>query len=154
MNTIIHDQSGKKKKGKIRWSWLFLGAVLALYLLVVLFSRQKLLDAVIIDFKIILQMVLPLFFAFLIMMIINLYVGPKKILKLMDKRIGIKGVLFSSLAGIISMGPIYAWYPMLKGLREKGVPIFYLCNFLGNRAIKPFLLPVMISFFGCLVFCR
>jgi uncharacterized membrane protein YraQ (UPF0718 family) len=82
------------------------------------------------------------------MLIINLYVGPKKIIALMGTRIGISGVFFSSLAGIISMGPIYAWYPMLKGLKEKGVPIFYLGNFLGNRAIKPFLLPVMISFFG------
>jgi uncharacterized membrane protein YraQ (UPF0718 family) len=148
MNLLTHNGSGEKQKGRVKGSWLFLAAVLALYLLVFLFSRQQALDAVAIDLRIVLQMVLPLFIAFTIMLIINLYVGPKKIIALMGTRIGISGVFFSSLAGIISMGPIYAWYPMLKGLKEKGVPIFYLGNFLGNRAIKPFLLPVMISFFG------
>ncbi|MBN1848902.1 MAG: hypothetical protein JW932_09990 [Deltaproteobacteria bacterium] len=149
MNIPMRDNgSGRKKPGRIKGSWLFLGIMLALYTIVFFFSRQKFLEAMSIDCKIILQMVIPLFIAFLIMLIINLYVGPKKIISLMGEKIGIRGVLLSSLAGIISMGPIYAWYPMLKGLREKGVHFFYLSNFLGNRAIKPFLLPVMISFFG------
>ncbi len=46
------------------------------------------------------------------------------------------------------MGPIYAWYPMLKTLREKGVDNSLIAVFLGNRAVKPFLLPIMISYFG------
>jgi uncharacterized membrane protein YraQ (UPF0718 family) len=148
MNTFTHNGSEEKKKGSIKGSWFFLAAVLVLYLLVFSFSSQQALNAVTIDLRIILQMALPLFIAFIIMVMINLYVGPEKILDLLGKRVGIRGLLFSSLAGIISMGPIYAWYPMLKGLREKGVPIFYLSNFLGNRAIKPFQLPLMISFFG------
>ena len=54
----------------------------------------------------------------------------------------------SALAGIISTGPIYVWYPMLKDLREKGAKHFLIAVFLVNRAVKPFLLPVIISFFG------
>jgi len=46
------------------------------------------------------------------------------------------------------MGPIYAWYPMLKVLREKGAKNSLIAIFLGNRAVKPFLLPMMISYFG------
>jgi len=46
------------------------------------------------------------------------------------------------------MGPIYAWYPMLKTLQEKGVDSSLIAVFLGNRAVKPFLLPIMISYFG------
>ena len=47
-------------------------------------------------------------------------------------------------AGIISTGPIYAWYPLLKDFKEKRaggsvIAILY------NRAVKPFLLLVMIS---------
>ena len=51
-------------------------------------------------------------------------------------------------SGIISMGPIYAWYPLLKELRGKGATNSLIAVFLGNRAVKPFLLPVMISYFG------
>jgi hypothetical protein len=46
------------------------------------------------------------------------------------------------------MGPIYAWYPLLKELREKGAANSLIAIFLGNRAVKPFLLPIMISYFG------
>ncbi|MBN2059236.1 MAG: hypothetical protein JW882_02360 [Deltaproteobacteria bacterium] len=148
MNERVKDRIAKKENRKLSLSWIFLGTVLGLYLIILPFSTQRIMNAIFIDFRTILQMILPLFIAFLIMFFINLYVGPKKIADFMGRRIGIRGVLFSSLAGIISMGPIYAWYPMLKGFREKGVPVFYLSNFLGNRAIKPFLLPMMILFFG------
>lgn len=46
------------------------------------------------------------------------------------------------------MGPIYAWYPLLKELREKGAGLFPIAVFLYCRAVKPFLLPIMISYFG------
>ena len=49
---------------------------------------------------------------------------------------------------VISMGPIYAWYPLLKELRGKGTKNSLVAVFLGNRAVKPFLLPIMISYFG------
>ncbi len=37
---------------------------------------------------------------------------------------------------------------MLKALREKGADSSFIAIFLGNRAVKPFLLPIMISYFG------
>jgi len=46
------------------------------------------------------------------------------------------------------MGPVYAWYPLLKELREKGAAHSLTAIFINSRAIKPFLLPVMISYFG------
>ena len=148
MNNRVNDKPANKERRKSRSSWLFLGIVLGLYLIILPFSTQRILNAIFIDFGTMLQMIFPLFIAFIIMVVINLYIGPKKITGFMSKRIGIEGVIFSSLAGIISMGPIYVWYPMLRGFREKGIPVFYLSNFLGNRAIKPFLLPMMILFFG------
>jgi len=56
--------------------------------------------------------------------------------------------LLSSAAGIISMGPVYAWYPFLSSLKEKGASDFNLANFLSNRAVKPALIPLMIAYFG------
>ena len=46
------------------------------------------------------------------------------------------------------MGPIYAWYPLLRELRKKGAKNSLIAIFLGNRAVKPLLLPVLISYFG------
>jgi uncharacterized membrane protein YraQ (UPF0718 family) len=46
------------------------------------------------------------------------------------------------------MGPIYAWYPLLKNLREEGAGTGPIAIFLYSRAVKPFLLPVMIAYFG------
>ena len=62
----------------------------------------------------------------------------------------IPGIILSASAGIISTGPIYAWYPLLKDLREKGAGESSIAIFLYNRAVKPFLLPVMVGYFGWL----
>jgi uncharacterized membrane protein YraQ (UPF0718 family) len=98
--------------------------------------------------NIMLNMLLPLGLVFILMLVLNLFLKPAQIVKFFGKEAGIKGVILSAAAGIISAGPIYAWYPLLKDLREKGAANSFLAIFLGNRAVKPFLLPIMISYFG------
>ena len=80
--------------------------------------------------------------------ILNIVIKPGHVGKLLGKEAGIKGAGLATAAGIISAGPIYAWYPILKDLREKGASNSSVAIFLGNRAVKPFLLPIMISYFG------
>ena len=46
------------------------------------------------------------------------------------------------------MGPVYAWYPLLKTMKEKGTVNFHLANFIGSRSIKPVLLPVLVGYLG------
>jgi len=46
------------------------------------------------------------------------------------------------------MGPIFAWYPLLKTLKEKGASDFHIANFLANRSVKPVLPPLMVANFG------
>jgi len=45
-------------------------------------------------------------------------------------------------------GNLRAWHPLLKSLREKGAGTGPIAIFLHSRAVKPFLLPVMIASFG------
>ena len=52
------------------------------------------------------------------------------------------------VAGILSTGPIYVWYPLLAEFKEKGVGYGYMATFLYNRAIKIPLLPVAVLYFG------
>ena len=98
--------------------------------------------------RVFLNILVPLCLVFILMLVLNLFLKPGHIVRFIGKEAGIKGILLSIIAGIISMGPIYAWYPLLKDLREKGAATSLIAIFLGNRAIKPFLLPLMISYFG------
>jgi uncharacterized membrane protein YraQ (UPF0718 family) len=98
--------------------------------------------------NILLTVALPLAFVFTVMLVLNLFVEPAQIVRFLGRGIGIKGMALSVSAGIISMGPIYAWYPLLKKLREEGAGTAPITIFLYNRAVKPFLLPVMIAYFG------
>jgi len=97
----------------------------------------------------ILYHVLPsLFLVFLLMIGLNLFLKPLHLANVMKKGATVRQTLLAALAGIASAGPIYAWYPMLKDLREKGANHSLIAVFLVNRAVKPFLLPVMVSVFG------
>jgi len=80
--------------------------------------------------------------------VFNRFLSPVLVTRFLGQSAGLRGVLFSSLAGILSMGPIYAWYPLFKNLKEKGASAFHVANFIGCRSIKPVLLPVMVAYFG------
>lgn len=63
-------------------------------------------------------------------------------------RRGVKGWLIALAVGLLSHGPMYAWYPMLPTLREKGLRDGYLTAFFYARAVKLPLLPLMVDYFG------
>jgi uncharacterized membrane protein YraQ (UPF0718 family) len=94
------------------------------------------------------QLALPLGLALLAMVVFNRFLSPSLVARFLGRSSGVKGIVFSSLAGILSMGPIYAWYPLFKNLRDKGASIFHVANFMGCRSIKPVLVPVMVASFG------
>ena len=98
--------------------------------------------------NIFLNMLIPLGLVFILMLLLNLFLKPAQIARFLGKGSGIKGVLLPAVAGIVSAGPIYVWYPLLKELRGKGAGNSPIVIFLYNRAVKPLLLPVMIAYFG------
>jgi uncharacterized membrane protein YraQ (UPF0718 family) len=76
--------------------------------------------------------------------------NPKTVSKYVGKRSGIKGWFLAISTGILSHGPIYVWYPLLKDLRDKGMRNGLIATFLYSRAIKIPLLPLMVYYFGLL----
>jgi len=58
------------------------------------------------------------------------------------------GWLTAIVTGILSTGPVYAWYAVLHDLREKGMRTSLISVVLYNRAIKLPLLPLLIHYFG------
>jgi len=135
-------------KKRIVRSFVFPASVLLIYGILYVMMPDRVLLAIRSSGKLFFIILMPLFLVFILMVILNLFLKPAHITQFLGKGTGIKGIILSATAGIISMGPIYAWYPMLKTLREKGVDSSLIAVFLGNRAVKPFLLPIMISYFG------
>ncbi len=50
----------------------------------------------------------------------SVWLKPQGIIKFLGKESGFKGLLFASVIGILLTGPLYAVFPLLKTLREKG----------------------------------
>ncbi|MCD4741430.1 MAG: hypothetical protein K8R67_02955 [Desulfobacteraceae bacterium] len=128
--------------------WLFPLGVIILYGLGLMFAPENTHKALSISGSIFKKLALPICFAIIVMVLFNRFLSPATITNFLGKNAGIKGVVLSSLAGVLSMGPVYAWYPLLKTLIDKGASKFHVANFIGSRSIKPFLLPVLVAYWG------
>jgi len=128
--------------------FLFPAVILAVYVILFAVMPDRASLALKSGGNIFLDMLIPLCSVFVLMILLNLFLKPAQIARFLRQGAGIKGILLPAAAGIISTGPIYAWYPLLKDLREKGAGNSPIAIFLYNRAVKPFLLPVMIAYFG------
>ncbi len=128
--------------------WIFVLIVLLIYAGVYLFFPGKALPVWHSFMKIIRQISPILVLVYLIMLWSNYFVDNRRLKKYMSEESGSKAMLVSILAGIISVGPIYIWYPLLKDMQQKGVKDKYLAVFLYNRGIKLQWLPVLLLYFG------
>lgn len=149
MNALSKENAQKTKHQRaIERAFLFPVVILAVYGILFAVMPVKASLALKSSANILLNMLIPLCIVFMSMVLLNLFLKPAQIARFLGKGAGIKGVLLPVAAGIISTGPIYVWYPLLKDLREKGAGYRPMAIFLYNRAVKPFLLPVMIAYFG------
>ncbi len=126
----------------------FLGFVVALFILVSIFDFEnisKIMDKV----SIMLYKLVPIFaLVITLTALINYFLKPKKIMKYFGKSSGVKGIFYTLVGGIISHGPMYAWYPMLDDMRKHGLKFGLIASFMYARAVKLPLLPFMAGLFG------
>lgn len=80
--------------------------------------------------------------------LVNFFLKPQQFVKHFGDTKSKKGWILSIVSGVLSHGPMYAWYPMLQEMREWGVREGYLVAFLYARSIKLPLLPLMVEYFG------
>ena len=139
-----------KKISRILLSFrgLFPLSVAMVYLALWLLSPEKTAAALEFSAGFFYHLLLPLVLVFLFMVVLNLFLNPPQFERYAKSGAGVKSRLLTATAGILSSGPIYAWYPLLKELRDRGAAPSLMAIFLVNRAVKPALLPVMISLFG------
>jgi uncharacterized membrane protein YraQ (UPF0718 family) len=149
MSSAKRQASGKTAKRRFA-GWQFLGAVLLLHL-GVYWLDPDLSALALTDFAQGLRRLLPVFGVMLVLMVlVNLWVKPQRIARHLGEESGLRGWAIAMTAGVVSLGPMYLWYPMLRELKEKGVRTPLLAAFLYSRAIKIPMLPVMVHYFGLL----
>ena len=140
----------KKTKWGKYYGFYFLVAVIFLYFLLFFFDPEGAYNALKVSGNIFIRIIPVLLLVILFMALINYFLHPKTVAKYAGEGSGIKGWFFAISAGIISHGPIYVWYPLLKELRDQGMRSGLIAAFLYSRAIKIPLLPLMVYYFGAL----
>lgn len=142
--SLNKKKSSKPRKGP----WIFMFVSLILYLPVIIFDKTKAIEAANNFYHLVLEIFPFLIIVFVLMVLINLFLKTSTLVKYMGKESGLKGWIIAIIAGIISMGAIYLWFPILKDMMKKGVKPGLIAVFLYNRGIKLHWLPLMTLFFG------
>ena len=135
----------EKNNGK---AWFFLLVVIILFLISFYRNPEKGKEILQFYFHLLKQVLPILILVYFILLATNYFVDNNKIKKFMLQASGFKIWLITIVAGILSVGPVYMWFPLLKELKEKGVQDRYLATFLYNRGIKIQWLPVLVLYFG------
>ena len=138
----------KKKQNPAKKIILLLGGA-GLSLVVLYFLNSAKFWEVLASFgKLIIQIVPILFFVFLVMVTVNYFLDKKFLQKNMVGQSSLKKWIISIIAGILSVGPVYAWYPLMTNFQEKGIEDRYIASFLYNRGIKLHWMTVLVLYFG------
>lgn len=126
----------------------FLAVVIGLFICLAIFDFPNI-SNIINKFGMTLYKIIPIFILVIfVTAIINYFLKPKQIMKHLGKDSGKKGIFYSLIGGILSHGPMYAWYPMLEDMRKHGLSFGLITTFMYARAVKIPLLPFMIALFG------
>ena len=100
-------------------------------------------------FSNILVKVLPVLgLVFLLIFVSRLVLSPKKVRTFVGAESGLKGWVLAIFTGILSTGPVYAWYALLADLGGQGMKRSLIAVFLYNRAVKLPLIPLLIHYFS------
>jgi uncharacterized membrane protein YraQ (UPF0718 family) len=141
-------QGSQKATANGKGGWIFLAIMILIYGVVALYDRALAATAIA-SFMQLLDRVLPVLLIVLILLfIINLLLEPAWVKKYLGKRSGLTGWLTAIVGGVLSTGPVYPWYALVKDLREKGMKTSLAAAFLYSRSVKLPLLPLLVHYFG------
>jgi len=142
------EKNNRSTSKNLYYGFSFLILVIILYVILFFIKSDKIISSLYASWNIIVNIIPVLILIVILMGISNYLLKPRKVSKYLGKKSGFKGWFLSALFGILSHGPIYVWYPLLKDLKEHGMRTGLVAVFLYNRAIKIPLLPIMIFYFG------
>jgi uncharacterized membrane protein YraQ (UPF0718 family) len=140
----------RARKGFIReWGgWMFLAVVAGLYGVAGIASPGVSFEALSAFGSLFVRVLPVLLLVFGLLFLASLFLERAWLVRTLERAGGIGGWALTILSGILSAGPLYAWYPLLGELKEKGVSGALIAAFLYSRALKLPLLPLMVHYFG------
>lgn len=142
------QNGGNTKSAKKQGGWWFLLVTIIFYV-ILFFYKPELTQASLKHFMILLKSIAPiLLLVMLFMWLLDVLVNPKQIQNILGNKSGIRGWVISIIGGILSHGPVYAWYPLLENLQKQGTRPAYIATFLYARSIKLPWLPMLAYYFG------
>jgi uncharacterized membrane protein YraQ (UPF0718 family) len=144
----MKDKSREKNKKNRLYGFIFLAFVFVVYVILFVLDSEDAYKSLKVSGNILAKLIPVLLMVILFMGIANYFFKPKAVSRYLGKESGIRGWFIAILAGILSHGPIYIWYPVLKEFRHKGMRTGLIGVFLYNRAIKIPLLPLLVYYFG------
>ena len=122
--------------------------ILCLYALASLFDVEHTLNALAFSARLLYQLSPVLLLVFMLIFLSNLLVKPNWVQANLGRDSGVRGWVLAVFGGILSVGPVYTWFVVLRDLKTKGMRSALIAVFLYNRGIKLPLLPFMIHYFG------
>jgi len=138
----------KEKKKASKGPWVFMGISLILLAMSYVLKPDKAVVAGRLFLHLAGQILPMLVVVFTFMVLINLFLKSSVLIKYMGRGSGVKGWLVAIITGVVSMGAIYVWFPLLRDMMDKGVKPGLVATFLYNRGIKLTWLPLMVLYFG------
>ena len=135
----------KSKKNKRKW--YFLIAVIIFYFILFLVNKKYFIKSGTFFINILKTIIPSFIIVFILLIIINYFITSKHIVKYFKEK-SIKKWFFVLIGSIISTGPPFIWYPLLKEAKEKGVSYGIIACFIYARSIKIHFLPIIVLYFG------
>ena len=106
----------KKRKVKGRYGVYFLVFIVVVYLFLFLFKPEETQKSLKVTGDLLIQIV-PIFLLVIFFMgITNYFILPKTVSKYLGKESGTRGWILAVSTGVLSHGPVYAWYPFCISL--------------------------------------
>ncbi|WP_457595949.1 permease [Hydrogenimonas sp.] len=134
---------------KIKWMGTkFLAFVAVLYAVLAFIDAHKTLEALLQAGKVLAELVPILMVVMLLTVYVHYRFEPKKLAAHLGEESGVKGWAVALGLGVLSHGPMYAWYPMFRDMMRHGLRKGLVAAFFYARAVKVPILPIMVQYFG------
>lgn len=128
--------------------WIFVALVIAAHGATALVAPQIAQRALSAFTRMTVEIAPVLALVFALLFVAGRFLTPERTRAWLGRDSGPRGWLAAVLAGVISTGPVYAWYGLLAELRDKGMRTGLVATVLYARAIKLPLLPMLAHYFG------
>lgn len=145
---MAKTRTGGTTRVKSLAGWVFLVATGVLYAAIGLVAPALASKAAGALVPLLLRVLPVLVLVFVLLFLANLLVDRRWLAGYLGHHAGVRGWALAIVCGVLSAGPLYAWFPLLGELRDKGMSRALIAAFLYSRALKLPLLPLMVHYFG------